>query len=187
MVGKKQLLTKDIYFYRTYLSSWSSVMCRVYCEYQFLVLSEETCIVTRLGPWRTSGRFRWSHIAYDCTFSRLYPSRKRNTSWTRRNRWKMAEDSLPSWLAHSRHVTSLGPSPIVIEVGGRGLRLILSHLYHFLWRRWSSCLWQLELSWLWRMGRLIVISWPDVSVIGPFSDNGRGSNGDTDLHCVILK
>ena len=139
-------MTKDIYFYRTYLSSWSSVMCRVYLRVPI------PCSFWRnlhCDSPRSLENFRKvsmiPQFAYDCTFIRLYPSRKRNTSWTRRNRWKMAEDSLPSWLAHSRHVTSLGPSPIVIEVGGRGLRLILSHLYHFLWRRWSSCLWQ---SWI---------------------------------------
>ena len=148
MVGKKQLLTKGIYFYRTYLSSWSSVMCRVYCEYQFLVLSEETCIVTRLGPWRTSGRFRWSHNSLTIAPLAVYILHARETRPEPAEtveKWPKTP-SLRDWLIrdmwpHSAPVQSW--SKLEAVVWGWFCRICTT--FSGVWLRWSSFLWQ---SWI---------------------------------------
>ena len=168
-------------------------MCRVYCEYQFLVLSEETCIVTRLGPWRTSGRFRWSHNSLTIAPLSVYILHARETRPEPAEtveKWPKTP-SLRDWL-----IRDMWPHSAPVQSWSK-LEAVVWGWFCRICTTFSGVVGQvvfdnLELSWLWRMGRLsqqnlIVISWPAVSVVGPFSDNDRGSNGDTDLHCVILK
>ena len=129
-------------------------MCRVYFEYQFLVLSEETCIVTRLGPWRTSGRFRWSHNSLTIAPLAGYILHARETRPEPAEtveKWPKTP-SLRDWLIRDMWPHSAPVQSWSKLVWGWFCRICA------IWRRWSlvklsltilNFFDNLELSWLW--------------------------------------